>query len=169
MIKKIKVFLKLLLVLIIAIALFIDLSIPIARLSERHVTNPGVALSKIFFRHATIIPMDSSYVLNNHALFIDNNKIVAVLPDSLATTTDYTGIDASGKYILPGLVDMHSHIFDRSDLTNFLSYGVTHVRNMMGFLMHLRWKSRTLTLAPEARKARFEEMVKMLEEGKKII
>ena len=41
---------------------------------------------------------------------------------------------------MPGLIDMHAHIFDRNDLPQYLSYGVTTVRNMMGFPMHLRWK-----------------------------
>jgi imidazolonepropionase-like amidohydrolase len=39
-------------------------------------------------------------------------------------------IDATGKYIIPGLWDMHAHLFHPDDLKNALLAGVTTVRDM---------------------------------------
>jgi hypothetical protein len=41
---------------------------------------------------------------------------------------------------MPGLFDMHVHAMDRKNLVLSLAYGVTSVRNMGGYPMHLRWK-----------------------------
>lgn len=50
-------------------------------------------------------------------------------------------IDGKGQYLLPGFIDMHAHIFDRSDLALYLAHGVTTTRNMMGYPVHLRWQA----------------------------
>lgn len=49
-------------------------------------------------------------------------------------------LDLDGAYVLPGLIDSHTHIFDRSDLGLLLAHGVTTTRNMMGYPVHLRWQ-----------------------------
>lgn len=130
---------------ILALALFIGLSIPIAQVAESKIENPGISINKVVIRHVNLVPMDSNHVLRDHAVFIDDNVISQIVIDSLAVFTGYQVIDAKGQFLLPGLLDMHAHIFDRSDLINYLAYGVTRVRNMMGFPMHLRWKRQWAT------------------------
>ena len=49
-------------------------------------------------------------------------------------------VDAQGRWLAPGLIDSHVHIFDQSELYGYLVHGVTTVRNMMGFPLHLRWR-----------------------------
>ncbi|ABI66657.1 amidohydrolase [Maricaulis maris MCS10] len=46
-------------------------------------------------------------------------------------------IDAQGRTLLPGLIDVHVHVFDETDLAAGLSHGVTTVRNMGGMPFHL--------------------------------
>jgi hypothetical protein len=41
-------------------------------------------------------------------------------------------IDGTGKYLIPGLWDMHVHIQDSTYLSMFLEYGITGVRDMGG-------------------------------------
>jgi imidazolonepropionase-like amidohydrolase len=58
-----------------------------------------------------------------------------------------TRIDARGKYLMPGLADMHVHLAhdDEADpdaLVVFLAAGVTTVRNMWGQPVHLEWRKR---------------------------
>lgn len=43
-----------------------------------------------------------------------------------------TVIEGRGRTLLPGLVDMHVHIWDQAELPAYLSYGVTSVRNLSG-------------------------------------
>jgi len=42
-------------------------------------------------------------------------------------------IDGSGKYLMPGLADMHVHINNSKDLLLFIAHGVTTVQNMWGY------------------------------------
>ena len=49
-------------------------------------------------------------------------------------------VDAQNKYLTPGLIDMHVHVWDRYELGLYLSNGVTAVRNLWGMPMHLRLK-----------------------------
>lgn len=61
-------------------------------------------------------------------------------------------IDGQGLFITPGLIDMHVHIYDRSDLLLNLAYGVTTVRNLHGMPFHLRMKHEVasgITQGPE--------------------
>jgi imidazolonepropionase-like amidohydrolase len=59
---------------------------------------------------AHIIPIAGAEI-DRGTLVIQNGKIIAVGPaNAVAIPRDTTRIDASGKVIMPGLVDSHSHI-----------------------------------------------------------
>src|SRR5215475_3063892 len=49
-------------------------------------------------------------------------------------------IDASGKFLIPGLWDMHVHWYGRDTLTLFTANGVTGIREMFGNSDLLRWR-----------------------------
>jgi len=49
-------------------------------------------------------------------------------------------IDASGKFLIPGLWDMHVHWYYRDTLTLFTANGVTGIRQMFGNSDLLRWR-----------------------------
>jgi imidazolonepropionase-like amidohydrolase len=46
---------------------------------------------------------------------------------------DATRIEGQGRFLLPGLVDMHVHLFESGDLLLYLSHGVTTIRNLGGY------------------------------------
>ncbi|VUD62919.1 Adenine deaminase [Thalassocella blandensis] len=52
---------------------------------------------------------------------------------------DHVVIDGTGKYLLPGLVDVHVHIWDAPELMANLAYGITTIRNASGMPYHLRF------------------------------
>jgi hypothetical protein len=115
-------------------------SIPYARYFPKNISNyHGKVYEKIVLTGVNIIPMNRDTVLRNKNLFIDGSRIVSITSDTVFNEK-YKEIQLHGKYVMPGLIDMHAHIFDKTDLPQYLSYGVTTVRNMMGFPMHLRWK-----------------------------
>ncbi len=122
-------------------AALLGMSVPAARWAERPLDNPGRRTDRIVFRNASILTMSTDSVLTRHSLFVENGSVARIIPDSLADYSGFLVIDAAGSFVLPGLADMHAHIFDRSDLPHYLSYGVTRVRNPMGLPAHLRWKS----------------------------
>lgn len=65
------------------------------------------------------------------ALEIRGNHIKGVYPSNEVLSDGIPVIDAKGKYIIPGLLDMHCHIQERF-APHFLASGVTTVRNTAG-------------------------------------
>lgn len=80
---------------------------------------------------------------------ISGGKIIAVDPVSRATVPGQaTIIDGRGKFLIPGLWDMHVHLAKASapSLGLFVANGVTSVRDMGGdFEVVQRWRSEIAT------------------------
>ena len=88
--------------------------------------------------NVNIIPMNQDTILVDKTVFIKDGLI-----QKIADNIDIKGveiIDAKNKYLTPGLIDMHVHIWDRYELGLYLSNGITAVRNLWGMPMHLRLK-----------------------------
>lgn len=88
--------------------------------------------------NVNIIPMNKDTVLVDKMMYIKEG-IIHKIADSI-DISDVTVIDAKNKYVSPGLIDMHVHLWDRYELGLYLSNGVTAVRNLWGMPMHLRIK-----------------------------
>ncbi len=97
----------------------------------------------IAFVDVTVVPMDSNRLLPHSTVIITNGQIAAV--DSARKIRIPKGaekIDGHGKFLMPGLADMHVHLNARAApqallpnedfATLFLANGVTTVRNMWG-------------------------------------
>ena len=83
------------------------------------------------FVNVNVIPMDTERVLENQTLIVEGDRIVAVGPaDEITVPENAVVVDGTGKYLIPGLADMHFHGWSRRQaLTLALAYGVTTVRN----------------------------------------
>ena len=46
-------------------------------------------------------------------------------------------VDGTGRYLMPGLTDMHAHPFAPTDLNLHVAHGVTLVRDLWGSPMRL--------------------------------
>jgi imidazolonepropionase-like amidohydrolase len=86
----------------------------------------------------------SAESMSNQTVVVRDGQIEAVGPrGEIAVPPDAVRIDGSGKYLMPGLADMHVHLEhfeDPSILKLFLANGVTTVRNMDGRPRILEWK-----------------------------
>ncbi|NNG16691.1 MAG: amidohydrolase, partial [Gemmatimonadales bacterium] len=118
--------------------------------------SPGALLSQsqqavTAFVNVNVIPMDRERVLEGHTVVIRGRRIIALGPHSSTEVPDgATRIDGRGKYLAPGLAEMHAHIppGDASDpdvervLFLYVANGVTVVRGMLGHPSHLTLKQR---------------------------
>lgn len=80
-----------------------------------------------------VIPMNSSAVLRNRAVVIDNGKIIKIIKQSAAVKVNAAQrVDGEGRYLMPGLADMHVHVrWNPQQMFNlFLVNGVTTIANM---------------------------------------
>ncbi|UXX80451.1 amidohydrolase family protein [Reichenbachiella carrageenanivorans] len=64
---------------------------------------------KVAFTNARIITMKGDEVITNGTVIVEENKIIAVGTD-VNLPADAKIIDANGKTIMPGLVDVHAHV-----------------------------------------------------------
>ncbi|MEO6538259.1 MAG: amidohydrolase family protein [Ferruginibacter sp.] len=91
----------------------------------------------IFF-DATVIDVQSGKLLKHHEVIIRGNKIIAVKPNSkLKLTQDARVINTKGKYIIPGLWDMHVHVLEEDEgftwqFPLFIANGIIGFREMWG-------------------------------------
>lgn len=105
------------------------------------------------FVNVAVIPMDRERVLEKSTVVIADGRIRDVGPASaIAIPANATVIDGRGKYLMPGLADMHAHTWEEQEFPLLLANGVTTIRNMFGGPIHLRWKQQIaagkLTAAP---------------------
>ena len=97
----------------------------------------------VAFVGVNVVPMDSERVLRNQTVLVRDGRIAAMGPSG---STDVPGdalrISAEGKYLLPGLMDMHVHIHHTNDLLLFVANGVTTIRILDGEDYHLGWQKK---------------------------
>jgi len=101
-------------------------------------------------RGATVLTMDGDAPLVDHSIVVENGRITAVASSKdIPPHPGFNEIDGSGKFLVPGLVDMHVHTLTScGDYVLDLINGVTTVREMDGFgwLLSLRDQVRRNTL-----------------------
>lgn len=98
------------------------------------------------FVNVTVVPMDNNRLLPNHTVLIRDGRISAIAPTDDMPIPDGTHIiDGQGRYVMPGLADMHVHMFDPGERLLYIANGVTTVRNLHGVPTHLAWRDSIAT------------------------
>jgi Tol biopolymer transport system component/imidazolonepropionase-like amidohydrolase len=90
---------------------------------------------RLLLRGATVLTMGPTGTIENADVLIDGNRISAIGAKGALVVPPGTGVrDVTGRFIIPGLVDVHDHVADiRRDVLDFapwgpaanLAYGVT--------------------------------------------
>lgn len=94
------------------------------------------------FVDVSVISMDAPDVAPHRTVVVEGDRIVTVGPVGTVTVpSGATVVDGGGRFLLPGLADMHTHIGadyrpgqtgPRADLLLYLATGVTTIRNAVG-------------------------------------
>lgn len=106
----------------------------------------------IIINHANIVDIENAVVIPNQTIAISDSKIIARGDDSLKLNySATTQIDAQGRFVMPGLWDMHVHFGGGEQLIEenkqllplYLAYGVTTVRDAAADLSEsvLSWRA----------------------------
>ncbi|MEN8375523.1 MAG: amidohydrolase family protein [Gemmatimonadota bacterium] len=111
--------------------------------------DPNASESAIAITHVNLIPMDRERVIPDQTVIVQNGRIASIGPaDATELPEDVSlVIEGRGRYLMPGLADMHVHlsndgVSDPFILSLFLANGVTTVRNMHGNPEILEWRGR---------------------------
>ncbi|MEP7374985.1 MAG: amidohydrolase family protein [Chitinophagaceae bacterium] len=105
---------------------------------------------EIVFSNVSIIPMDKNEVLPNRDVVVKNGIITAIAPTTkYKYSKDALVIDAKGKWLMPGLAEMHAHVPPVDDIELmkdvvklFALKGVTTIRGMLGHPRHIELRSK---------------------------
>ncbi len=122
----------------IVAALFLGMLLPVCARSPFR--NWGHDTARAAFVNVNVIRTTTNEILPGRTVYIEDGTIrfVGAAQDIQIPGDSYI-IDARGKYLLPGLADMHIHhrgafgfTHSEEDLIYYLANGVTTVRNMGG-------------------------------------
>jgi len=117
-----------------AVAMVAVLAIPITALAQ------GPAATA--FVNVTVIPMDTQRALAGQTVIVQDDRIKAIGPvGHIVVPTGAAKIDGAGKFLIPGLAEMHGHnpppgASDQDVARTYFLYvanGVTFVRSMLGW------------------------------------
>jgi hypothetical protein len=104
-------------------------------------TVSGPARVATAFTHVTVLPMDSDRTLTDQTVIVQGDTIASLAPASAATIpAGAIIVEGRGKYLMPGLTDMHVHIRVPEELLSDLVWGVTTVAAYSGSAETLRWR-----------------------------
>jgi imidazolonepropionase-like amidohydrolase len=104
----------------------------------------------IAFVNASVVPMDRERVMTGQTVVVRDGRIVSIAAGAPAPV-GATIVDARGRFLIPGLAEMHAHIpppqagaevIDRT-LFLYLAGGVTTIRGMLGNPGHLELRERS--------------------------
>ena len=107
---------------------------------------PALADDPLVIRNVNLLPMDQEQVLEDRRVLIEDGRISEISGEGrYRVPRDAEVIDGQGRYLMPGMVEMHAHIPPEDPgeqalddlLFLFLANGVTHTRGMLGAEWHL--------------------------------
>jgi imidazolonepropionase-like amidohydrolase len=115
-----------------------------AQASRGHLAPGGLVITGV-----AVVPMTSETVIEGAAVVVRDGRIVAVGPaDRVQVPSGARRIDGRGKYLIPGLADMHTHLYTDDpefpdsvgpdELGVMVANGVTVARLMIGTPEHLQ-------------------------------
>ncbi|HEY9029946.1 MAG TPA: hypothetical protein VIM93_01175, partial [Kangiella sp.] len=132
-----KTILKYLLMISVLMTLIAMLSIPYALYRPQSPLVQGVSANTILIHNINILSDDFKSIRPANSIII-HNGIIQDLPLDEVNHDDFAlVIDGNNHFLLPGLIDAHTHIYDRTDLLLNLAHGVTQVRVMHGLELQL--------------------------------
>ncbi|MEP7255055.1 MAG: amidohydrolase family protein [Ferruginibacter sp.] len=95
-------------------------------------------IPKTIFYDATVVDVQNDKLLKHYQVIVEGNKIISVSPIAkIKLSKEVRVINAKGKYIIPGLWDMHVHVLEEDEgyewqLPLFLANGIIGFREMWG-------------------------------------
>ena len=102
---------------------------------------PAASAQTVAFENVNVIPMDRERIIERQTVVVRDGRIAQMGPAaSVKVPEGATRVDAAGKYLIPGLAEMHGHLTAnylpdaaKADvLFLYVANGVTTVRAMLG-------------------------------------
>ncbi|WP_109300268.1 amidohydrolase family protein [Aquimarina sp. AU474] len=130
--------------------LFVIIAISFTACSQ--VPQESISATAILITDANIIDVNSGSIIEKQQIVVDSGKIKRITDTVINPESYTTVIEGNGKYIIPGLAEMHAHIPPPSTsqerieevLYLYLSNGITTIRGMLGHSSHLKLREQVV-------------------------
>jgi imidazolonepropionase-like amidohydrolase len=93
----------------------------------------------VVFEEVSVVPMDRERVLDGQTVVVRDGKIAEIGPsDRVQVPAGALRVDGRGKFLMPGIAEMHAHVPSRDDpmletvMALYVLTGATTIRAMMG-------------------------------------
>lgn len=86
----------------------------------------------LVFEHVSVIDMTGDRVLTDRTVVVADGRVVELTGSRADYPEGATIVPGGGRYLVPGLIDMHVHV-RTGDLAAYNAAGITTVRNMWGW------------------------------------
>ena len=102
-------------------------------------------------RNVTVIPMDAERRIEAQFVHLRDGMIMGMGDDAQAPTpAGATMIDGTGKFLIPGIAEMHAHVPPTTQNPDYMAEvlflykanGITTVRGMLGHPLHLELRGK---------------------------
>jgi imidazolonepropionase-like amidohydrolase len=123
---------------------FFLLALPAAVVLAAATHRPAAPIEKydLVINHVNVVDVVTGQLRPGQSVAVAGGKIVRVGPDAQAHYQARQKVDGTGRYLLPGLWDMHVHFrggdslaaANKKSLTLYLAHGITTVRDCGGDL-----------------------------------
>jgi imidazolonepropionase-like amidohydrolase len=101
----------------------------------------------VAFTNVTVVPLDRPGAIADQTVVVRGDRIAAIGPSAkMQVPADAVRIDGRGKFLMPGMAEMHAHIPGGQNATDadmqralllFAANGITTIRGMLGEPRHL--------------------------------
>ena len=124
-----------------------------ARLSTAQ-TKDQIKAADFIIRNVSIVSMVDPEIIPDQMVLIQDGRIAFIGKgqELKKLKTNAKIIDGKGKYLMPGLADMHCHFPEKKEIKNYfllsLMNGVTTLRSMRGESDHLNYAKQADLLQP---------------------
>ncbi|MEO1655667.1 MAG: hypothetical protein AAFU64_19140, partial [Bacteroidota bacterium] len=94
----------------------------------------------IAIEQVNLLSPNADTFFSNQTILIERGKITQ-MGDQISIPENCVRIDGRGKYLIPGLIDAHIHLWQSpNDFLLYLANGITSVRELKGSDHHLQWR-----------------------------
>lgn len=101
------------------------------------------AQSSIAFLHVSVLDLSSGSFQSDMTVIVSGNHIARVGKFGETSIPPLARVvDATGKFLIPGLWDMHAHWWNEAYLSLFVANGVTGIRQMWGDQIQHEWRKK---------------------------
>jgi hypothetical protein len=106
----------------------------------------NVSQSPLAVANVSVLSPECNEMRDSMTVLIKRGEIVSV-GKNVKITKEYVIIDGTGKYLIPGLIDTHTHLHrSKNDLLLYLANGITSIANMNSLPdnTYLKWREEAL-------------------------